>query len=167
VFKREDFINGADTVMRNTIGSPLKTNQGDLNPFSPGSPIDQHNHPNKKSHFIEPTNLDFGGPNKQTSHQVHTLTNKGPLKNNLIVEEERKDEAPLVIAKQPSLRSSNSIIGFGGIPVTYTMRMRERLPALIPENQSYSIWSILKGSIGKDMTKITMPIWLNEPISML
>ena len=78
VFKREDFINGADTVMRNTIGSPLKTNQGDLNPFSPGSPIDQHTHPNKKSHFIEPTNLDFGEPNKQTSHQVHTLTNKGP-----------------------------------------------------------------------------------------
>jgi hypothetical protein len=45
--------------------------------------------------------------------------------------------------------------------------MREGLPALIPENQSYSIWAILKGAIGKDMTKITMPIWLNEPISML
>lgn len=58
-------------------------------------------------------------------------------------------------------------MGFGGIPVNYTMRMREGLPALIPENQSYSIWSILKGAIGKDMTKITMPIWLNEPISML
>lgn len=26
VFKREDFINGADTAVRNTIGSPLKTN---------------------------------------------------------------------------------------------------------------------------------------------
>ena len=94
------------------------------------------------------------------------MTNKGVQKNNLIVEE-RKDEAPLVIAKQPSLRSSNAFMGYGGIPITYTMRMREGLPALIPENQSYSIWSILKGSIGKDMTKITMPIWLNEPISML
>jgi len=47
------------------------------------------------------------------------------------------------------------------------MRMREKLPALIPENQSYSIWAILKSAIGKDMTRITMPIWLNEPISML
>jgi hypothetical protein len=45
--------------------------------------------------------------------------------------------------------------------------MREKLPALIPENQSYSIWAILKSAIGKDMTRITMPIWLNEPISML
>ena len=32
---------------------------------------------------------------------------------------------------------------------------------------SYSVWAILKGSIGKDLTKVTMPIWLNEPISML
>jgi hypothetical protein len=45
--------------------------------------------------------------------------------------------------------------------------MREALPALIPEDISYSIWSILKGAVGKDMTRITMPIWLNEPISML
>ena len=45
--------------------------------------------------------------------------------------------------------------------------MREALPALIPEDISYSIWSILKSAVGKDMTRITMPIWLNEPISML
>ena len=63
--------------------------------------------------------------------------------------------------------SSNVIMGFGGIPITYTMRMRESLPFLVPENQSFSLWSILKDSIGKDLSKITMPIWLNEPISML
>jgi hypothetical protein len=59
------------------------------------------------------------------------------------------------------------IMGYGDIPITYTMRMREALPALIPENQSYSIWAILKSSMGKDLSRITMPIWLNEPISML
>ena len=58
-------------------------------------------------------------------------------------------------------------MGYGGIPITYDFKMREGLPALIPENQSYSIWAILKGAIGKDMTRITMPIWMNEPISML
>lgn len=58
-------------------------------------------------------------------------------------------------------------MGYGGIPVTYNMKMRDSLPVLTPENQSFSVWSILKGAIGKDMTKITMPIWLNEPISML
>jgi hypothetical protein len=58
-------------------------------------------------------------------------------------------------------------MGFGGIPISYTMGMRDVLPGLTPENQSYSVWAIIKGSIGKDITKITMPIWLNEPISML
>jgi hypothetical protein len=63
--------------------------------------------------------------------------------------------------------ASNTIKGFGGIPITYTMRMRKDLPALVPENQSYSVWSILKSAMGKDLSRITMPIWLNEPISML
>lgn len=58
-------------------------------------------------------------------------------------------------------------MGFGGIPINYTLRMRDSLPTLIPENQSYSIWSILKSAIGKDLGKVTMPIWLNEPVSML
>jgi hypothetical protein len=58
-------------------------------------------------------------------------------------------------------------MGFGGIPISYTMSMRKTLPEYIPDSVSYSVWSILKGAIGKDLTKITMPIWLNEPISML
>ena len=59
------------------------------------------------------------------------------------------------------------IVGYGGIPITYTMTMRKSLPALIPDNLTYSIWSILKSAMGKDLSRITMPIWLNEPISML
>jgi hypothetical protein len=59
------------------------------------------------------------------------------------------------------------ILGYGGIPISYTMAMRDVLPALVPENQSYSIWQIIKSAIGKDLTRITMPIFLNEPISML
>lgn len=47
------------------------------------------------------------------------------------------------------------------------MEMRDVLPSLVPENQSYSIWQIIKSAIGKDLTRITMPIFLNEPISML
>ena len=47
------------------------------------------------------------------------------------------------------------------------MNMRESLPALVPEKQSYSIWAILKEAIGKDLSRITMPIFLNEPVSML
>jgi hypothetical protein len=61
----------------------------------------------------------------------------------------------------------NMILGYGGIPINYTLRMRDSLPALVPEKQSYSIWAILKEAVGKDLSRITMPIFLNEPISML
>ena len=30
-----------------------------------------------------------------------------------------------------------------------------------------NIWEILKNAIGKDLTKIAMPVQLNEPLSML
>jgi len=58
-------------------------------------------------------------------------------------------------------------MGFDNALCTYTMRERDSLPFLVPENQSFSIWAILKDAIGKDLSKITMPIWLNEPNSML
>ena len=68
----------------------------------------------------------------------------------------------------PSISESQSLVmGFGGIPTCYTMSMRKVLPKYIPDSVSYSVWSMLKGAIGKDLTKISMPIWLNEPISML
>lgn len=71
------------------------------------------------------------------------------------------------LVEPPRIGKGNTIIGFGGIPVNYTMNMREALPALIPLNAGFSIWAIIKNSIGKDLTRITMPIQLNEPISML
>lgn len=34
-------------------------------------------------------------------------------------------------------------------------------------NHSVSLWNILKNCIGKDLTKIPLPVNFNEPISML
>lgn len=66
------------------------------------------------------------------------------------------------------MRLQSSVIqGYGSIPITYTLSSRDQLPYLVPPNQTFSIWSILKDAIGKDLSKITMPIQLNEPISML
>ncbi len=50
----------------------------------------------------------------------------------------------------------------------YPDNIRVRLPldqkSLRPE---ISLWSILKNSIGKDLSKITLPVYFNEPTSML
>ena len=46
-------------------------------------------------------------------------------------------------------------------------RQRSRLPAAKPLGRGFSVWSILKNMIGKDLTKITMPATINEPLDML
>lgn len=40
------------------------------------------------------------------------------------------------------------------------------LPAL-KQSANISVWKVLKDMIGKDMTKFCVPVYFNEPISML
>jgi len=49
--------------------------------------------------------------------------------------------------------------------VGYT-NLRTRLK-LSDEQPSMSLWLVLKHSIGKDLTKISFPVFFNEPTSML
>ncbi|KAK0067140.1 oxysterol-binding protein-related protein 6 [Biomphalaria pfeifferi] len=44
---------------------------------------------------------------------------------------------------------------------------RSRLPVPKPEIPDVSLWGLLYRNIGKDLTKISMPVTLNEPLSML
>ena len=44
---------------------------------------------------------------------------------------------------------------------------RERLPVKQPDKNNTNLWSFLKQCIGKELTKITMPVQWNEPISLL
>ncbi|XP_072034757.1 oxysterol-binding protein-related protein 6-like isoform X2 [Amphiura filiformis] len=44
---------------------------------------------------------------------------------------------------------------------------RTCLPAPQPDTSHLSLWNILKKNIGKDLSKIAMPVALNEPLSML
>ena len=45
--------------------------------------------------------------------------------------------------------------------------IRLTLPHLRPPDMKISLWSILKDSIGKDLSRISMPVYFNEPLSML
>lgn len=46
-------------------------------------------------------------------------------------------------------------------------QLRDRLPIKSDDRPSTSLWQVLKGSIGKDLTKISFPVYFNEPTSML
>ncbi|TRM63799.1 Oxysterol-binding protein-domain-containing protein [Schizophyllum amplum] len=45
--------------------------------------------------------------------------------------------------------------------------LRSQLPLDADNRPSVSLWSVLKNSIGKDLTKISFPVSFNEPTSML
>ena len=47
------------------------------------------------------------------------------------------------------------------------MEVRTELPAFKDPNRKFSLWEILKNIIMLDLTKVTMPIYLNEPVSLL
>ena len=40
------------------------------------------------------------------------------------------------------------------------------LPHLRPPDFKISLWKILKEMIGKDLTKVSLPVYFNEPLSM-
>ena len=44
---------------------------------------------------------------------------------------------------------------------------RTRLPAPAPLNQSFSLWSVLRQAMGKDLNRISMPASINQPLSIL
>lgn len=44
---------------------------------------------------------------------------------------------------------------------------RDALPQPAPLQRGFSIWSVLKSAIGKDLTRITLPATINEPLSAL
>lgn len=46
-------------------------------------------------------------------------------------------------------------------------QIRTRLPIDKDDRPPISLWSVLKHSIGKDLTKISFPVFFNEPTSML
>lgn len=47
------------------------------------------------------------------------------------------------------------------------MIRRRKLPAPAPDASNISVWGILRKAIGKDLSKISLPVILNEPLSIL
>ena len=44
---------------------------------------------------------------------------------------------------------------------------RTKLPAPRPDSEGLSLWNLLCKNIGKDLSQISMPVALNEPLNML
>lgn len=51
--------------------------------------------------------------------------------------------------------------------VKCTTGRRTKLPAPKPSTEDLSLWNLMKRNIGKDLSKVSMPVVLNEPIGTL
>ncbi|CAL9173964.1 unnamed protein product [Musa hybrid cultivar] len=47
------------------------------------------------------------------------------------------------------------------------VRRREKLPDPVEKEKGVSLWSMIKDNIGKDLTKVCLPVYFNEPLSSL
>ncbi|CAH8390582.1 unnamed protein product [Eruca vesicaria subsp. sativa] len=47
------------------------------------------------------------------------------------------------------------------------VKRRKSLPEPVEKEKSVSLWSMIKDNIGKDLTKVCLPVYFNEPLSSL
>ncbi|KAJ6951310.1 hypothetical protein NC653_040650 [Populus alba x Populus x berolinensis] len=72
-----------------------------------------------------------------------------------------EDEGPLDIED-----GMDSCIKFVGSNYPCVMR-RKKLPDPVEKEKGVSLWSMIKDDIGKDLTRVCLPVYFNEPISSL
>ncbi|XP_075238108.1 oxysterol-binding protein-related protein 6-like isoform X2 [Lycorma delicatula] len=58
-------------------------------------------------------------------------------------------------------------VGTGGTVVSNMTGRRTKLPAPRPNTEGLSLWNLLCKNIGKDLSQVSMPVALNEPLNML
>ncbi|KXZ52586.1 hypothetical protein GPECTOR_9g631 [Gonium pectorale] len=90
-----------------------------------------------------------GAGERRTSGKGEELETDATLEEE---DEDDEDDSETAVAAAPSPRRP-----YEG---------RCRLPAPKPLGRGFSIWGILKQAIGGDLTRITMPATINEPLSM-
>ncbi|GAA0153532.1 transfer/carrier protein [Lithospermum erythrorhizon] len=62
--------------------------------------------------------------------------------------------------------SSDPVIRAAGSKFPHVKR-RKKLPDPIEKEKGVSLWSMIKDNIGKDLTKVCLPVYFNEPLSSL
>ncbi|XP_046679682.1 oxysterol-binding protein-related protein 6-like isoform X3 [Homalodisca vitripennis] len=86
-------------------------------------------------------------------------------------------EAGSLTSEEGSVSSENSEMGGSEYNPTQTLSVssgggnmtgrRTKLPAARPNTEGLSLWNLLCKNIGKDLSQVSMPVALNEPLNML
>ncbi|XP_075648495.1 oxysterol-binding protein-related protein 1C-like isoform X2 [Castanea sativa] len=73
------------------------------------------------------------------------------------------DDGLYVVESDDDIDPSMRAVG-----TNYThVKRRKKLPDPVEKEKGVSLWSMIKDNIGKDLTKICLPVYFNEPLSSL
>ncbi|XP_011483476.1 oxysterol-binding protein-related protein 3 [Oryzias latipes] len=147
-----------------------------------------------ESHIVEPTQKNLSAPVQDCMDNSHTLVHQASNESRASVADsisEFFDAQEVLLSASSSeneiseddsyisdisdtisvdnlsndLETDRSNSGSGDGMVV--CRRRSCLPAFTPNGGSISMWNILRNNIGKDLSKVAMPVALNEPLNML
>lgn len=85
-------------------------------------------------------------------------------------EEDDNESFATDLSEDDGLDTANAqelMVAAGSTAISTGTGRRSTLPAPSPDLGDTSLWSILYKNIGKDLSKISMPVTLNEPLSVL
>uniref|UniRef100_A0A803M599 PH domain-containing protein n=1 Tax=Chenopodium quinoa TaxID=63459 RepID=A0A803M599_CHEQI len=91
----------------------------------------------------------------------HLETEKVDLENTVVDESQKQSKEQGATSRTKQDKSSDAVANF-----PYVKR-RKKLPDPKEKEKGVSLWSMIKDNIGKDLTKVCLPVYFNEPISSL
>jgi hypothetical protein len=112
---------------------------------------------NKHSNMYDPELVEELDEVFKSAHDLimSTMPQSGP-------KESKKNQRIIIEEEEKGLEIFKTGADFSEYAVT-----RDRLPFFKDPKIKISLWSIIKDSIGKDISKITVPVYFNAPLSLL
>ncbi|MEQ2209976.1 hypothetical protein XENOCAPTIV_006710, partial [Xenoophorus captivus] len=94
------------------------------------------------------------------------------MKNTLAANSDLRERLSKIHAEshiiEPTLINLTAPVQVGSVEEGAVLCSRRScLPTPSPTNNTVSLWNILRNNIGKDLSKVTMPVHLNEPLNAL
>ncbi|KAK7572119.1 hypothetical protein V9T40_014591 [Parthenolecanium corni] len=128
--------------------------------------------------YVSTTDIFFDAEDFLNSSKANEETVAGLPERRNVAGSDTSSEAGSISSEEGSVSSENSDGGVSDynprphvtedvVVVKNMTGHRDKLPCPRPNTEGLSLWSLLRKNIGIDLSRVSMPVALNEPLSML